>query len=264
MRCKICHQTFRSPPKSMRKDQVCTDCRIKRSESKNSENEQMISNYKNSFEIDSTTTNKNQTWKVKNIELNTYQIRLIKNISEFFPQNFTEVDLEVIRKKVQTNEGSIVPYIENWGSWENFISVASSTNPPNKISLIIEFERIKRLLGRIPQFEDLYEYSKFGIDRYTNEFYGLISLIKLLGYESDYKKQLYDKQEKILSQESNEIKENNMSSEELKNTLNNEREKIFSYVKNNPEASYFFSEMEKRLKQMSSEQISKVRNKIVI
>jgi len=258
MRCKICLKTFRIPPPSMRIDQVCYNCRIEKSKSKKYEKEPTINNSKNSFEIDSTTI-QYHTSK----ELDTYQIRLIKTISEFFPPNFTEYDSEVIRKKVQSSGRTIMPYIKNWGSWEIFILVASSTNPPNKISLIIEFERIKRLLGRIPQFEDLYEYSKFGIDRYTNEFSSFINLMKLLGYESEYKKQLYQKPEKIPSQVSKEIKENNISSEELKNTLNNEREKIFSYVKNNPEVSYFFSEMEKRLKRMSSKQILKVREEIV-
>jgi len=132
--------------------------------------------------IDLTITSENPRLKNGFEDLNSYQINLIKEITPILSNHKSSNDSDKIRKELQSSGKSIMPYIQNWGSWENFIALALVDFPPNRISLIVEFERVKNFLGNIPQKIEFYEHSKYGIDRYQKEFSSWESFLELIHY----------------------------------------------------------------------------------
>lgn len=122
--------------------------------------------------------------------LRSYQINLIKDVTPIIVKYESSKNFDEIRKEIQTNGKSIIPYMRSWKSWEEFIDLAFRDSPPNKISLIIEFERIKNKLGHLPSKLEFYELSKFGINRYVEEFESWENLMNLLRYDNEYRNNL--------------------------------------------------------------------------
>ena len=70
---------------------------------------------------------------------------------------------------------------------KNVISLVHTKHPPNKISLIVEFERIRAEIGRVPTKEDIKKHSEFYAIQYENEFQSWEHMLEGLEYDSFYR-----------------------------------------------------------------------------
>ena len=71
-------------------------------------------------------------------------------------------------------------------SVDNIINLAYTLNPPNKISMIVEFERIKSILGRVPTKQDIDENAQLNVSQYEDEFESWEHMLERLEYDPWY------------------------------------------------------------------------------
>jgi hypothetical protein len=194
--------------------------------------------------------------------LRSYQINLIKDIAPIIVKYKSSRDHDEIRKALQINSRSILPYIKSWKSWEEFIDLGFRDSPPNKISLIIEFERIKSKLGHLPSKLEFYELSKFGIDRYENEFGSWNKFIIEIGYLNQYQTVVEQLIEEVSTSSDNHeppAVSHNLSQQEI---FERSRNELLECIKNKPELVKIFATLEERIKLLSLDSVKKLHNQI--
>ena len=67
------------------------------------------------------------------------------------------------------------------------IELARQSNPPNKISMIVELEQLRCMLGHVPTKDDMKKHSRFDLSKYETEFQSWEQLLDRLGYDPWYK-----------------------------------------------------------------------------
>lgn len=72
-------------------------------------------------------------------------------------------------------------------SIDNLVELAHIVDPPNKMSMILEFERIKTLIGAVPTESEFEERSGFDLVSYETEFQSWSHLLERLGYDPYYR-----------------------------------------------------------------------------
>ena len=72
-------------------------------------------------------------------------------------------------------------------SIEKILDLAYTLNPPNKISMIVEFERICVSINAIPTKRMFEKHSQLKVSQYKNEFGTWKNLLEKLGYGLLYK-----------------------------------------------------------------------------
>lgn len=70
---------------------------------------------------------------------------------------------------------------------DNLIDLAYMVDPPNKMSMILEFERVKALIGVVPTKSEFEERSGFDLASYETEFQSWSHLLERLGYDPYYR-----------------------------------------------------------------------------
>ena len=70
---------------------------------------------------------------------------------------------------------------------EAIIDLARTLDPPNKISMILEFERIRSLIKRVPAKRDIAANSDLTASQYESEFESWEHLLDRLGYDPWYR-----------------------------------------------------------------------------
>ena len=70
---------------------------------------------------------------------------------------------------------------------KNVVNLVYAKHPPNKISLIVEFERIRAEIGRVPTKEDMVKHSEFDVTQYENEFQSWEHMLERLEYDPFYR-----------------------------------------------------------------------------
>ncbi len=93
-----------------------------------------------------------------------------KNIDEFLPNTLSVVDLE-----------------REFGADINQIIDLACSKEPNKVSMIMEFERIQHLLGHTPTKQDMDKNSRFDTKQYELEFKSWEHFLYRLGYDPWYR-----------------------------------------------------------------------------
>lgn len=71
---------------------------------------------------------------------------------------------------------------------DDLVDLAESFAPPNKVSMITEFERIRYVLGRTPTKQDIEKHSVLSLSWYEKEFGSWEHLLDRLGYDPWYRK----------------------------------------------------------------------------
>ena len=72
-------------------------------------------------------------------------------------------------------------------SIEDMINLGMVYAPPNKISMILEFEKIKEKLGVVPTREEFDKHSKIQSSQYESEFQSWEHMLERLGYDPWYR-----------------------------------------------------------------------------
>ena len=86
--------------------------------------------------------------------------------------------------KILQNLGISLEYMnELFGNHIKFFDMAYCINPSNKISIIKEFEKIKKNLGKVPSKENIEKYSNIPITEYETAFGSLELFFERLNYD---------------------------------------------------------------------------------
>jgi len=194
--------------------------------------------------------------------LRSYQINLIKDVTPIIVKYESSKNFDEIRKEIQTNGKSIIPYMRSWKSWEEFIDLAFRDSPPNKISLIIEFERIKNKLGHLPSKLEFYELSKFGIDRYENEFGSWNNFIIEIGYLNQYQTVIEQLIQEISPLPNNHERPVEIHSLSQQKSLERSKNELLDCIKNKPELIELFTTLEERIKLLSPNSVKKLHHQV--
>ena len=67
------------------------------------------------------------------------------------------------------------------------VRIAKTIDPPNKASMIAEFERVRHIVGRTPTKEEIEEHSELTASQYEGEFQSWEHMLERLGYDPWYR-----------------------------------------------------------------------------
>ena len=132
------------------------------------------------------------------------------------------------------------------------IKLARQINPPNKVSMIAEFERIRYVLGRTPTKQDIEENSVLRPSQYDEEFESWEHLLERLGYDPWYRS--HHKSQKadhgLLSQE-------DIPSTEKGNTetLDDVRNEITNHLRGEPDMLSLFDMVDRNISKLTPSEI---------
>ncbi len=135
-------------------------------------------------------------------------------------------------------------------SIEKFISLAYAS-PPNKISLIREFEHIKSEIGRIPTKQDIDEHSEFNSLQYDEEFQSWEHMLERLGYDPWYRKKTIKPVIDDLEPTSTTYKESQRNLKEIK-------DEICKRLKNDPQMLELFNTVDKKIQELDNDTLEKI------
>ena len=121
--------------------------------------------------------------KVDLPDFNKQRTHMIKCIVECIPQNKNDFQQHEF-EKLLTQYGMSIAKIESGfnESIEKILDLAYTLNPPNKISMIVEFERICVSINAIPTQRMFEKHSQLKVSQYKNEFGTWKNLLEKLGY----------------------------------------------------------------------------------
>ena len=142
---------------------------------------------------------------------NKRRAHLIKKIVRCLPEkreDFKKSAFEDTLLNMKTTITSIEKEFN--GNIEEIIDLAYTVDPPNKLSMIMEFERIRSIVGSTPTKQEIEKHSYLQVFQYNNEFQSWEHLLERLGYDPWYRDRA--------SQSKAQTLQHVRSSEEHKNT----------------------------------------------
>ena len=209
-----CHIKNGSPAKQDSEGWMCNCCnfRIRR-------NPRSVM-YKTKFKANNT-LNKNLENKIELTYFNNQRALMIKKLAQHLISN-TDKNHEFC-SNISLMDKSFVRYIEEEFSStiDKILKLAYTIEPPNKISMIVELERIRSIIGTVPTKQELEEHSKLKIQQFDSEFGSWEELLNRLNYDPFYR----NRKEKIIkiNSDSNEsIQEYEYSSTESEIDVSNQ------------------------------------------
>ncbi len=132
-------------------------------------------------------------------------------------------------------------------SVDEIIDLAHTLDPPNKISMIVEFERIKSLIKRVPTKQDIDANSDLLASQYESEFESWGHLLDRLEYDPWYRsdtKSHPPKRQKIDRESSTRLESDcdfaQQSLEEIRSAIRNE-------LKNEPDTLRLFDILDQNI-----------------
>jgi len=168
-------------------DQICHSCRINTKSKERVKNEKYnrdLTSVKNMASWHDSTKNSQNHELITSDELyvSKGQAKLIKNVCSVLHDK-PNLDFLTFKKRIKLLG---LDYITKWMSLENFFDLMMEQKP-NQISLIIEFEKLKKLFGTIPTKEQIQKNSRFGVNEYETHFKSWEDFLERLGYDPWYR-----------------------------------------------------------------------------
>ena len=119
---------------------------------------------------------------------NKKRARIIKQIAQCIPFNKNDFNKHKFEESLIRYDIPIVDVESEFNTTiKNIIDLAYATNPPNKISMIVELERIHAIMGDIPTKQEFEEHSHLKIFQYDDEFETWGNLLERLNYDPFYR-----------------------------------------------------------------------------
>jgi hypothetical protein len=113
---------------------------------------------------------------------------MIKNIAQRIPSKKDDFDMQRFERLLLKSKISIDEIEAEFNeSRYEIIDLAYTLDPPNKISMIVEFERIRDMIGEIPVKQDIDEHSAIRSSQYDAEFESWGHMLDRLGYDPFYR-----------------------------------------------------------------------------
>lgn len=134
------------------------------------------------------------------------------------------------------------------------VELAKTIDPPNKASLIAEFERIRHAVGRTPTRQDIERHSTLHLARYEKEFGSWEHLLERMGYDPWYRNE----------HELSETEPDNTPQEDWKadtkpdtpaRTLDDLRESIMDRLKDEPDMLQLFANVDQHISKLTADQV---------
>lgn len=111
---------------------------------------------------------------------------ILKRIAALLPRRRGAVeDSEEGYARIGAGDHDVAHEFANAGL---LLDLAYDLDPPNKVSLAIEFERVKIGLGRVPTREDFGSASSVSPDAYDSEFGSWANFLDKMGYDPWYRR----------------------------------------------------------------------------
>ena len=139
-------------------------------------------------------------------------------------------------------------------SMSRMFELAKTTDPPNKVSLIVEFERISHIVGHTPSKQDIERHSTLHIEQYENEFGSWEHLLERMGYDPWYRhdRELSETESDIAAQENEKV---GTKPDTPTETLNDLREAIMNHLKDEPDMLQLFANIDQHISKLTVNQI---------
>ena len=119
---------------------------------------------------------------------NKHRARMLKYIARCIPQSRDKFHKNRFTTSLALHGITILDIESEFNvSIETILDLAYSTNTPNKISMIVEFERVCSMLGHIPTKSEFEENSELDTLQYESEFTSWEHLLERLGYDPFYR-----------------------------------------------------------------------------
>ena len=139
-------------------------------------------------------------------------------------------------------------------SVSRIVEIAKTVDPPNKASLIAEFERIRHAVGRTPTKQDIEMHSMLRLTQYENEFGSWEHLLERMGYDPWYRR----------NRELPETEPDNTPQEDWNvytkpdtstGTLDDLREAIMNRLKDEPDMLQLFANVDQHISKLTVDQV---------
>jgi len=119
---------------------------------------------------------------------NKCRAQMIHGIAKCLPRSYGDFNMSRFKDQLKEHKVSALDVEHEFDSpIKNLVKLAYSTDPPNKMSLILEFDLVKRRLGTVPTKDNLNKHSKFDVSQYESEFPSWEHFLERLGYDPWYK-----------------------------------------------------------------------------
>lgn len=141
-------------------------------------------------------------------------------------------------------------------SIDSLVDLAKTTDPPNKASMILEFERVRHILKRTPTEMDIEKKSPLHISQYKEEFGTWEHMLERLGYDPWYRQ----KNKMINADRDGSLQDdyNDLESKNLTKTLDDARKTIIDTLKDEPEMLELFAMVERNIPKLNSNEIEEL------
>ena len=180
--CNCCNYRVRQNPRNKLYKEKLRESKTQNNELQNSINEDLIT--------------------AKDLFISRGQASLLKKLTLLIPNiDETKSHSEILEKIPEFLQYEIN---DNWGTLENFLSLATNYQQLNQISAIILFEKLKEKIGHIPSKDEFLNKVNLDEDWINNEFKNWEYFLDLLQYNPWYRTI-----KKPLKLEINEIKSEN-------------------------------------------------------
>ena len=124
------------------------------------------------------------------LSYNKTQATRIKLVAKHLPEKKKEFSMPDFMYSFQGSGISIRELEHEFGiNINDIVELAYSIEPPNKISLIVECEHVKSMVGDVPTKADMEKYSRLKISQYEKEFESWGDFLRLMSYDPWLRKQ---------------------------------------------------------------------------
>lgn len=128
--------------------------------------------------------------------------------------------------------------------------LANTLDPPNKVSLITEFERIRYAIGHTPTKQDIEKHPILQLTQYEKEFKSWEHFLERLGYDPWYRSNHNQHATSIL----NSLQEEDTEQDDTV-TLEEIREEITHCLKDEPDMLQLFAMVDQNISELSADEI---------
>ena len=123
---------------------------------------------------------------------NKHRAHMLKELGRAIVKNESEGKKHDERVMLNTTRSEDMEYEFGTGI-DNLVDLAKAVDPPNMVSMITEFERIRHVLGRTPTKQDIETHSVLHLSQYEEEFKSWEHMLDRLGYDPWYRHETLSK-----------------------------------------------------------------------
>lgn len=190
---------------------------------------------------------------------NKYRALMIKNIAKM-----------IVASK-DKRHASIIAGMDRKGKWavhkiekefdapiHVILQMASTIHPPNKISMIVEFESVRSLINKVPTKEEFEKHSPLHVSEYDHEFKSWGHFLERLGYDPWYRDTV--RSPELISYSNQEEPYDDMVSDSARPAEGHEsvREIIRNSLTNNPDMLKLFAKVDQNITKLDPNNIKEM------